>query len=225
MIDIAPNIILVDNLKISVKDVARKLSNGTGILPQPLLETAEQTLNSVSNLDVLFGFELFDTSVSEEKIKVNNIELMINNEVFQLLKNSEKLAVFACTVSRELDASLHNLTDISAQYINDVIGTLIIEKSMEYLYQDIIKEFPHLKASNSISPGNCGWALEAQKELFKLLPNHHLGITLSKSGMMTPLKSLSGVIGLGELVTFKHTNCKYCNSKNCLYRKEEFNGF
>ena len=226
MIEVNQHIIPVSLIDISVEDVNNKFSGESGKPPQMFLEAAERTLKKVENLNVLFGYDIFPVKVNEEYFTVKDVKFRINKEVYGILKNSKKLAVFACSVSQELNEVLKEYDDDFVEhYINDVIGTLIIEKTGKYLYDFIKKEQFELKATNSLSPGNCGWQLESQKELFKLFPDNYLGIKLTESGMMIPLKSLSGVVGFGESVVFKHTDCRSCKSQNCMYRKVEYNGF
>jgi hypothetical protein len=55
-----------------------------------------------------------------------------------------------------------------------------------------------LAASIPLNPGMTGWPLlEAQEQVFSLLPAGEIGVTLSPSGLMEPLKSVSLVVGLG----------------------------
>jgi cobalamin-dependent methionine synthase I len=44
------------------------------------------------------------------------------------------------------------------------------------------------------SPGYCGWHVSGQKKLFEFLQPAEIGITLLESFLMTPLKSISGVL-------------------------------
>ncbi|NPA37252.1 MAG: methionine synthase, partial [Chlorobi bacterium] len=102
-------------------------------------------------------------------------------------------------------------------------ATLAVSKAAEYI-RDKVSGLGNGKVTNTISPGNCGWPVEEQEKLLGLLPESFLGITLNSSGMMYPVKSLSGIIGTGEKVKFKQTECRYCRSRNCPYRKEEYSG-
>jgi hypothetical protein len=71
-----------------------------------------------------------------------------------------------------------------------------------------------------INPGLEGWSLqEGQKQIFGLLDSEVKGIRLLPSGMMTPRKSLSFVIGLGPDVSISGSPCDYCDMRDsCRFR-------
>jgi hypothetical protein len=78
-----------------------------------------------------------------------------------------------------------------------------------------------LAASIPLNPGMPGWPLlEAQQQVFALLPAPEIGVTLSPSGLMQPLKSLSLVVGLGRAgeLTGGRT-CDFCTmAETCRYK-------
>ncbi|MFH1765721.1 MAG: vitamin B12 dependent-methionine synthase activation domain-containing protein, partial [Gemmatimonadota bacterium] len=48
------------------------------------------------------------------------------------------------------------------------------------------------------SPGYCGWHITGQKELFAFLDPQQIGISLNASCLMSPIKSVSGVLVVGH---------------------------
>jgi hypothetical protein len=52
-----------------------------------------------------------------------------------------------------------------------------------------------LRTGRRCAPGYGDWGLAAQRPLLDYLGAERIGITLSESGLMAPLKSISGVIG------------------------------
>jgi cobalamin-dependent methionine synthase I len=71
------------------------------------------------------------------------------------------------------------------------------------------------------SPGYCGMALSEQRTLFDLFRDFDVGVTLSDSCLMQPLKSVSGLIGLGpsERVQESGSPCDRCELYNCAMRR------
>jgi cobalamin-dependent methionine synthase I len=74
--------------------------------------------------------------------------------------------------------------------------------------------------TNRYSPGYCDWDITEQKKLFGLLPAVFCGISLTESMLMKPIKSISGIIGIGKEVSFKRYSCNYCKDNHCLYRNK-----
>lgn len=217
----------VKKLAISVDDIARYMSPNGSELPDLFIDIASVELKKIKDYKVNFGYEIYTSKIYTDTIRVENTELNVGKYTSKVLTNSEYLALFACTVGNELEEYFREKqyqNDMTEAYISDIIGTLIVEKTLGQL-TDCVKDLAKtnsLKITNTQSPGNCGWDIKDQKKLFQLLPKKYLGISLNESGMMHPSKSISGVIGIGENVKFKHTNCKSCPSANCMYRKVPF---
>jgi hypothetical protein len=76
----------------------------------------------------------------------------------------------------------------------------------------------NLKITNRYSPGYCGWRVAEQQRLFKMFPVDFCNIRLTESMMMDPVKSVSGIIGVGKEVKYNSYTCNLCNSFNCLYK-------
>jgi hypothetical protein len=69
------------------------------------------------------------------------------------------------------------------------------------------------------SPGYCGWHISGQKQLFAFLKPEQIGISLTKSCLMRPLKSVSGVVivGHGSIHEFQdaYPFCERCRTHGC----------
>ena len=190
-------------------------------------DLAASELEKLSDQTVLGGYMVLPATLENKLLKISNTVFDVGDDVSLMLKSVEKIAVFACTVSSELNEVLENENnnlDMLQNYLLDIIGTVVAGKIADVLHQNITKKFSNVSVTNTISPGNCGWPVEDQKKLFSLLPPGFLNISLNPSGMMHPVKSLTGMIGIGTKVKFKQTECRYCRSRNCPYRKEEYAG-
>ncbi|MCK5694244.1 MAG: methionine synthase, partial [Bacteroidales bacterium] len=76
-----------------------------------------------------------------------------------------------------------------------------------------------LHITNRYSPGYCSWNVEEQQKLFSLFPKGTCGISLSESSLMSPVKSISGIIGIGAEVKYREYTCEICPMLNCQFRK------
>ncbi len=71
------------------------------------------------------------------------------------------------------------------------------------------------------SPGYCGMKLTEQQKLFSLFNGEDVGVTLTADCLMQPVKSVSGLIGLGrpdDVVTLG-SPCERCKQENCNMRR------
>ena len=103
----------------------------------------------------------------------------------------------------------------------DTMGSLVAEKSMDFIQSELEKQvLPEgMKITNRYSPGYCNWPVDDQKQLFSLLPANACDISLSASCLMVPIKSVSGIIGIGKNVRKSSYSCDICNNLTCIYRK------
>lgn len=77
----------------------------------------------------------------------------------------------------------------------------------------------HLKPR--FSPGYGDWRLEDQRQLLMLLDcAKRIGLTLTDGYMLTPIKSVTAVIGLTEDTVCNTSKCAACVNRACEFRKE-----
>jgi cobalamin-dependent methionine synthase I len=71
------------------------------------------------------------------------------------------------------------------------------------------------------SPGYCGMALAEQRTLFRLFGDFDVGVTLTDRCLMQPLKSVSGLIGLGPTDRVREfgSPCDRCELYSCAMRR------
>jgi cobalamin-dependent methionine synthase I len=110
--------------------------------------------------------------------------------------------------------------DFLKGYIFDIVGTEIVEAAADLMQGDLEKNMRDSgkKITNRYSPGYCGWDVTEQHKLFQLMPENYCGIKLTPSALMDPIKSISGIIGIGENVKNNPYTCRLCNQNDCVYR-------
>lgn len=198
--------------------------------PEPVVEMILDVLVKAPKLcDIKGGIFIADPVHAD----LNNKLLIFGEEVFHTgkivtnqLRNSEKAAWFICTIGEKLpDYSriLMEQGDIMEGYVVDVAGNLIVERAMDRIQMIMEKDLAEagLKITNRYSPGYCEWDIAEQEKLFSLFPNGFLGVHLTESCLMQPIKTVSGVIGIGKNVKNNPYTCHYCTQANCLYRDKK----
>ncbi|MBD9091017.1 MAG: methionine synthase [Bacteroides oleiciplenus] len=139
------------------------------------------------------------------------------------LQGMTQVCLFVATAGKEYDAYLHTLKtqdNIVKEYIADSIGSVIAEACGTLLAKELETE-SELFHTLPYSPGYCGWNICEQQKLFSFFPPEPCGIVLSDSFLMSPVKSISGFIGLGKELRPQPYRCEICNNKQCYKRKEK----
>ncbi len=140
------------------------------------------------------------------------------------LRGAEKLLFFVCTAGKsisEISSRLLMGEDPAKGYIFDQVGSFLTEGACEKMQLIFEKEIEPggEKITNRYSPGYCQWDVSDQHKLFSLFPSAPCGVRLTESALMNPVKSASGLIGIGREVKFRDYPCQLCSSFNCIYRK------
>jgi cobalamin-dependent methionine synthase I len=177
-------------------------------------------------VEIRGGYTIFeDIEIQQEKgiIRLHEREIVPQKRVCTYLKNSEKIAVFICSAGEQfsiLSKKANAEGDYLKGYLIDTFGSLVAEKTADFIQNEIQKvvQKEDLKITNRYSPGYCNWHLSNQKELFALLPENPCHIFLTDSSLMLPIKSVSGIIGIGKNVRHFGYKCQICNDKDCTYR-------
>lgn len=146
--------------------------------------------------------------------------------VSRQLRGSVAYALFVCTAGVEYQQLMDRLSeegDMVRLYIAHSIGSVIAERCadcMERLLQSNIDKLGW-KRTNRFSPGYCGWHVSQQQLLFAQMNGHNTGVVLSPTSLMMPIKSVSGIIGLGPDVRYLEYTCGLCDMKTCYKRRKK----
>lgn len=150
----------------------------------------------------------------------------MGNIILRQLRGSEAFALFVCTSGLEFEAYQQRLKeqgDMVRVFIADALGSVIAEKCADQMEKALQESIDKLgwKHTNRFSPGYCGWHVSQQQLLFPLFQGHTCGVKLTDSSLMIPIKSVSGIIGLGEKVRKLEYTCGLCDFKQCYKRKKK----
>jgi hypothetical protein len=153
-------------------------------------------------------------------------EFLCGSIIAGYLDGVERFAVFVTTAGAEYEAWLHELKasgDLVTEYLADALGSVIAEAAVT----EIGRQLDRLTATTGesvsypYSPGYCGWHIREQAKLFGLLPENPCGVRLTASSLMVPIKSVSGIYGLGTGIVRRGYACEVCALKTCYKRNQK----
>ena len=155
------------------------------------------------------------------------------------LHGAEAYALFICTAGTEFEEWQQRLKkhdDMVRVYIADALGSVIAEKCADVMENHVQRSIDKLgwHHTNRFSPGYCGWDVSEQQLLFSTFattpPSGHpsfpkegnetCGVCLTASSLMVPIKSVSGIIGLGKEVRRLDYSCGLCDFEKCYKRRK-----
>lgn len=220
--------ILPGDIEVNRQEIIRLIGFTDEHLPDPYPEMIEEEMSQISQYDDIAGgyvyYEKASLQNSSRILQIGNSQFGIGPTVGRFLKGTESAALFICTAGKKITDRITELTNeqkLSEAYICDVTGTLIVESAMEIIAGKMktIFETRRLKLTNCYSPGYCEWDVSDQHKLFSFFPEGFCGVRLTPSALMFPVKSISGVIGIGRNVRYNPYQCEACHRINCLNRK------
>lgn len=220
-----------EDLLISKESIVKAMGCEAGNpCPEPVAEAIDEMLGVAPDLcDVkALTLAMDDITVDMEKKQIR-----CGGEVFESgqivthqLRRSEKSVWFLCTAGKAISDKSRELLDegdLMNGYALDVIANAVVETAMNKIQTTIREDAASegMKITNRYSPGYCGWLVAEQTKLFKFFPDNFPGISLTDSCLMIPMKSVSGVIGVGAEVHYNDYTCEFCPDLNCIYRHKK----
>jgi hypothetical protein len=160
------------------------------------------------------------------QMSVQGITFFPGKMVASALKKSDRIAFFIVTAGERVELHSKKLIREGCSLeglIADLIGSEIAEEAAEKVHQRIGSEMAArgLRITNRYSPGYCNWPVSDQQSLFGLMGGNCCGVKLTKSSLMLPIKSISGIVGAGEHVRNRGYACAKCTAGHCIYRDKK----
>ncbi len=217
-----------DSLGFISGEIEELLGFKPGQAPEPFPGLIAQGLKLANhNCMGTGGYVIFNEVYTDPvcvTIQIHDKVFYPGKTVVRELKDASQAALFLCTAG-------HEITDLTKQhaadgddmmaYVLDIIGSVAADKVAQKLLQKLEMEMAllGLGITDSFSPGYCNWSVAEQQTLFSLLPPGFCGIKLSPSSLMDPVKSVSGIAGIGRGLISKGYQCNWCTDRHCIYGK------
>lgn len=144
----------------------------------------------------------------------------------RVARHSERLALFAATPGEPVCARIRRLFDEGDAPLGLLLDAVASEAATA-LAEEICDAFAAVRPDPGLavlaySPGYCGWSVTGQRALFARLAPGDIGITLGESALMSPVKSVSGVLVAAPPRAHRFCPdfefCEACTERTCLER-------
>ena len=146
-------------------------------------------------------YAFFEASpATKNHIGIDGMELHTGAVITPYLLDADRYVLFIATAGQEFEQFQHEVKssgDILQEFLLDSLGSAIAEA--------VVREVCS-KVENYVTQ---------QKFLFSLLPEQPCGVRLSESSLMSPIKSVSGVIAVGERIVKRKYGCELCGKADC----------
>ncbi|MHA2100871.1 MAG: vitamin B12 dependent-methionine synthase activation domain-containing protein [Candidatus Kariarchaeaceae archaeon] len=182
---------------------------------------SQKSLNQVEKM-IADARDLFDPKVVYDIFEKTDLPPL------PYFKEAEQVALSVCTIGEQLPnkvVSLFKDGKLVEGTILDAIGSI----AADALADKINEKIDNYASKNSLettlrySPGYCSWPLTGQSVIFEKLPVNTINVTLTKSYLMVPVKSVSFAVNIGPKVSESswENRCRTCR-KVCDYRRYDY---
>ncbi|MCX5849665.1 MAG: vitamin B12 dependent methionine synthase [Deltaproteobacteria bacterium] len=162
-----------------------------------------------------FVDEIENDYVTIDGVRLNGKLLPVN------LKNVTRVFPYLATCGTELEEWSGGIEGIRERFWVDTIMMFALGSAIGEIDRHIEKN-SNPGARSAMNPGSLEeWPIEEQQGLFRILGNSHsiIGVKLTESFMMSPLKSVSGIFFPSE---HSYENCRLCRREKCPGRRAPF---
>lgn len=212
-------------------EVLRYLGYPQGITPTPRIAAAlDQWIAEADDLAAPRAiYRVLPVAAKDRRslrVETGETATVFEGAIGEFLGSSLALAVFIATAGPRLENRASQLLeeqDPLGAMILSAVGAERAEAAEAVVIRQLRDEArpAGLAPTLPYSPGYCGMALVEQRKLFDLFDGPNIGVTLTEACLMQPIKSVSGLIGLGradEVAAFG-SPCDRCELHNCNMRR------
>ena len=200
----------------AVRTSLRLDRQGDSQLAQRLIDKAKTLIEPKAAFKVCYIEKKLQNAVMVDGLRLESKVLRKN------LNEAERIFPYVVSIGAALEQATGKMNDLLEAYYLDVIGNIALTAVRKQLHDYLCSKFV-LKKISFMSPGSLqDWPVEAQSQLFQLLPEVEasIGVRLNKSFLMIPTKSVSGIYFQTEVSFF---NCQLCRRGRCPGRKARYN--
>ena len=168
----------------------------------------------------------FPCAVKGDNVKIETFNIK-SKKLAAHLKDCRQVYLFAATLGADVDRLItqRSMIDSAEAFCLQACGAAQIE---DYC-NNIEKEYSQNKSREGLylrprfSPGYGDFDINCQTEVLNLLQAHkHIGLSETNTHMLTPLKSVTALIGLSKSESAcLAEKCDLCDKTDCAFRQKE----
>lgn len=214
-------------MDVRTKEAVRYLGYGKHAVDEKILQEIQNCFRELEELaDKKSIYRIIELSLKDEnKLEIGNVEICSRN-LRTNLADCKMVVLFAATLGVEVDRQIrkYQLVDMSKAVVMQACAAVVLEEFCDDLQKQIGEQL-RLEGKYirpRFSPGYGDFSILHQKDILAMLDAPKMiGVTMTDSYMLTPTKSVTAVIGIGDKdVNCNLNRCEECKKTDCTYKKE-----
>lgn len=170
-------------------------------------------------------YKTFDLVFNEDNIELLGSSVLLRgSDIKEHLKGCEKAVLMCATISSSVDLLIRKtqVTDMAKAIIINSLASVAVEQVCDKVEKKIYNEYKDYFKTFRYSPGYGDLPIDIQGDILNTLNAQKLiGLCTGSTNMLTPVKSVTALIGLSrQPVPKRKRGCLSCNLREtCQYRK------
>lgn len=213
-------------MDIRTREAVRYLGYGKNAVDDRTLAVIK---NSFRELETAAGaksiYRIFELKMTEPDIlEIGNMKVNSRN-LTKNMRGCRRAVVFGATLGTGVDLLLKrcSIVDMAKAVILQACAAAMLEEYCDELQKLIAEELAEegLYLRPRFSPGYGDFSIRHQDEILRMLDSaKRIGLTMTDSYMLTPVKSVTAVIGVSDTKEPCHIKgCEECAKTDCAYRR------
>lgn len=199
---------------------------GAAGAPEPLRRQAEEALAALqARVRPRYTCQVWDLERQPEGIRLAGTDVLLRGDTAaRMLETCDRAALLACTLGTRFDQLLNaaQARDMARAVVLDACGSALVEQRCDGAEAELSARLPGVFFTDRFSPGYGDLPLEVQRPLCAALDTQRrLGLYVTESLLLNPVKSVTAVIGLSDRPQMARIRgCAYCRMRDrCALRK------
>ena len=207
------------------RETLRYLGCGSEVPDEKTLEMADRAIELLSErCRPRSTSRIVEISAGTEGIRLEGGAVIYSESIARVMSGCSRMLVFGATLGTEADILIKRETaaNIAMGAVMQAAAAAYIEEYCDMIQAELDERFKAegTPLGDRFSPGYGDFALEYQRELFRILDcPRQIGLTLTDNYIMIPSKSVTAVIPIGGSCG-RQIGCSCCEKTDCQYRKK-----
>lgn len=186
-----------------------------------LVALAQQALDQGRDLvePAVLTQEVPVVDVRHRRVTLEGGVHLTGEAITEQLAGAEKVTVLLATIGATLGetAIAEAKTGLSYAFALDAVGSAAVHALSAAACNEIERSAREsgLQTTLPLSPGMIGWGVDpGQRQIFSVIDPAEVGVVVSPTLEMRPLKSVTAVVGAGKAVATGGSICDYCGLRD-----------
>ena len=210
------------------KEAVRYLGFGRGEADEATLRLVTAAFSQLERAaSPRIVWRVFDLKTAGEgRLDIGGMEVE-SRSLWKNMKGCCQAVVLGATLGSGVDLLMRrqSLTDMAAAVVTQACAAAMLEEYLdgeqEKIGRELEREGKYLRPR--FSPGYGDFSICHQGQLLAMLEApKRIGLSMTDSSMLTPVKSVTAVIGVSTVKEPCHRKgCEACGKTDCIYRRNE----